>query len=64
MKNQVLDKIGLMDTTKEKGAVCADKIQSFISMLTPKQCEAFWEVENVLMEYDVHIQDEIFKRLL
>jgi hypothetical protein len=64
MKDQILAQIGSMKITKEKNANCANKIRMFINELSPELLQKYWEVENLTSDYNIHIQDEIFKRLL
>lgn len=63
-KNDVLDDICLIPETKVKNTNCADLIQIFISTLNPNQLQTFWDIESVVKDYNIFIQDEIFKRLL
>lgn len=64
MKNKILSEIYNAPTTKEKTALCADKIQTFLGKISPELRKDFFEIEDMLSEYDIYIQDEIFKRLL
>lgn len=64
LKEQILERIGNLPVTKDKNAKCAELIQRLITELPPGQQELFWEIENAIVDYNIFIQDEIFRQLL
>lgn len=64
MQDKILGEIESTSTAKEKSQKCSDVIQAFISGLSPSQLEKYWNIENLVVDYNVYVRDEIFKRLL
>jgi hypothetical protein len=49
---------------KEKNKLCANAICELMSELSTIQRKKLLEIENRISDYNIYIQDEIFKRLL
>jgi hypothetical protein len=64
MENKIIEEIEKTADAKEKNKRCAGIIDEFLSMLSIDQKEKFWQVANNVVDYNLYIQDEIFKRLL